>query len=66
MSETSFKEKITLLEDQLKELTVKLEGNEINYKDVENKFLGNISQLKESVREKEEKIICLTKEHQEN
>lgn len=65
VSETSYQEKITLLEDQLKVLTLKLKGTEANYKDVENELLGSISKLKENVKEKEEKIKCMSKEHQE-
>ena len=60
--ETDYREKIISLEDQLEKLTFKLQGT---HKEIEEKFLENISQLQKTLGEKEETIKCMAKEHEE-
>lgn len=63
--ETSYEEKISSLQNQVKEYRLKLQSTETNSRNTERQLLSDISQLKETLKEKEDEINRINKEHKE-
>lgn len=63
--ETSYEEKISSLENQVNDCRLKLQSTETNSKNTERQLLRDISQLKETLKEKEDEINRINKEHKE-